>query len=132
MFTHAQRKGRGSVIHCSQINLQHCKAASALLFGEAANSLHTYIHLIQEPYCPFGKVSGVPSNSQCHVGKIGTRVRAIVLVSKDLPALTLRQFSDEDCVSVLVELNINGRNEKVVFCSLYLPYDSPDPLPLES
>jgi ribonuclease HI len=54
-----------------------------------------------------------------------------VLVSKDLPALTLRQFSDEDCVSVLIELSINGRNEKVVFCSLYLPYDSPDPPPSE-
>lgn len=122
----------GPLIHCLQINLQHGKAASSLLHGELAASAATYIALIQEPYCPFGRVCAVPQNSFCHVGKKGARVRAAVLVSKDVTAITLHQFSDEDCVAVLVEISTNGGKRNMVFCSLYLPFDSPEPPPTEN
>ena len=114
---------------CSQINLQHCKMASAHLYGRLAESNCCYISLIQEPYCPFGKVVGVPPNANCHGGKTGKGPRAVVLTSKSINALTLLQFTDRDCSAVLTESEFGGKTRRIVFCSAYLPYDSTEPPP---
>ena len=119
-------------IQGSQINLQHCYAAHHFHLGQLASSMHTFVSLIQEPYCPFGRVPGTPPNATLHVGRTGRKVRACIITSKDLAAWTLLQFSDEDVVAVAMEISSNGRKEHLVLASAYLPYDSPFPPPSET
>ena len=120
---------RASNIKCSQINLQHCHAAAHSFYEQLASSMHTHLALIQEPYCPFARVVGVPSNLALHVGKFGARVRAAIVTSKTLGAWTLHQFSDEDMVAVGLKITNHGREELLIAASVYMPYESPDPPP---
>jgi len=111
-----------------QINLHHCKLASINIMEQATNG-GQHITLIQEPYCPFGRVTGVPPGTTLHVGAVGRRIRSCVITATSIGAWTLHQFSDEDMVTVGVVVNIHGRQELLFLASVYMPYDSSTPPP---
>ena len=119
-------------IRCSQINLRHSNAAHSFHMKGLAASAQTWITFIQEPYCPFGKVPGVPANANLLKVDSKERARAILLTSKDIPALKLTQFTDRDTAAAVLEYTIDGRPEHIVLASVYMPYDSPDPPPSEN
>ena len=123
-----QNNNKGA-IKCSQINLQHCKAAALSLFEQVASSKQTNIALIQEPYCPFGRVSGIPPGLKLHVGTVGVRVRACIVSSENLEAWTLYQYSDRDMVTIAIRTAKHNNSDMLILASVYMPYDSPDPPP---
>ena len=118
-------------ISISQINLQHCKAATDLLDRRIVGQ-QTDIVLIQEPWLTRGRVGGLNA-------KLGTVIhgpgdpgpRACVYASKRLNALRLGEFCTRDLTAVLIESKMGGNTEKIVVCSAYLPYDSEEPPPNE-
>lgn len=92
--------------------------------------LHTSVTLIQEPYCPFGNVVGVPANLTLHIDcKPGTRVRSCIVTSKSLQAWVLHQFSDEDTTAIAIRVTHGSRKELLYMASVYMPYDSLEPQP---
>ena len=112
-------------MNCWQLNMHHSQTAAAnmelLLTGK-----QKYIALVQEPYCPFGRVVGVPKDSRLFTGKVGARVRACIYASKDYDAWLLPQFSDEDMAAVAIK---EHENNLTVFASVYMPYEARDPPP---
>jgi hypothetical protein len=62
---------------------------------------------------------------------VGTRLvkpRACILVSNDIQASLLQEFSDSDMVAVRITYKRN-KIEHTICCSVYLPFDAPDPPP---
>lgn len=115
----------------TQINLQHCAAASAVI-SRQLSKLHTDILLIQEPWVYKSQIKGIDN-------RIGTayyctnvqRPRACVYVAKHINAVIVPNFCFRDLVAVLIRYTIGGVEREVVACSVYLPYDSPTPPPSE-
>ena len=107
-----------------QINLQHCKAATALLC-ERLSKLQTFIVLIQEPWTTQGAVRGFEMLSGCTLfSHTCSRPRTCILASKNLKATMMNQLCDQDTVTVTLDsANVSGK-QKVVVCSTYMPYDS--------
>ena len=54
------------------------------------------IVLIQEPYCPFGRVRGFSKDFNIFTGKENAKVRACILTTKNIGAWLLGQYSNED------------------------------------
>ncbi|XP_063994328.1 uncharacterized protein LOC135171629 [Diachasmimorpha longicaudata] len=68
-----QGDGLGSLlVHCSQINLQHCKTVSALLSRSLAVE-HTDICLMQEPWQHGGSVKGLSGDVDLEILNRGSR-----------------------------------------------------------
>lgn len=108
----------------TQINLHHCKGAADLL-GCSLAMKHTMITLIQEPYVCKGKVMGLELNGYIILqDKNSPRPRACIIVSKDVKASFLPQFSNGDLVAMLVNLTEGGFSTNLVVASAYLPYES--------
>lgn len=113
----------------SQINLQHCKAASAVLSRDLAR-LQTDIVLIQEPWVYRGQVKGISmeQGSLIHANEeLGPR--AYVFVNRTHSAIKLSQFCTRDLAVATIKLCVEGRITELVIASAYLPYDSDGPPP---
>ncbi|XP_046145432.1 uncharacterized protein LOC123988725 [Osmia bicornis bicornis] len=113
----------------SQINLQHCKAATDILLYRLTMG-QTDIALIQEPWIHKERVGGL--NTGCgslYYDITSTRPRACVFVKKEITALKLNEFCTTDLSAVKVKLNLGGNTSELVVCSAYLPYDSEGPPP---
>ncbi|XP_046142824.1 uncharacterized protein LOC123988083 [Osmia bicornis bicornis] len=113
----------------SQINLQHCKAATDILLYRLTMG-QTDIALIQEPWIHKERVGGL--NTGCgslYYDTTSTRPRACIFVKKQITALKLNEFCTTDLSAVKVKLNLGGNTSELVVCSAYLPYDSEDPPP---
>lgn len=132
----ASSEVRGSVLtpattQCSQINLQHCKAATALLCHNLAVE-QTDICLIQEPWIIRDSVKGFSvRNGDLFYSRSLPGPRACVLVKGCHSARGLANFCTRDLVAVVVDVWIGGRKKGVVFCSAYFPCDSEAPPPTE-
>lgn len=113
----------------SQINLQHCKAATAVLCRDLAVE-QTDIALIQEPWTNGGLIRGIDRNlgSLIHADA-GLGPRACIFVSKLHSALRLNQFCTRDLAAARISLIMGGRRTELVICSAYLPFDSAEPPP---
>lgn len=120
-----------SGLRFTQINLQHCAAASAVI-SRQLSKLHTHILLIQEPWTYKGLIKGIDN-------KVGTafyctedqRPRACIYVAKHINAAVVPNFCFRDLVAVLIRYTVAGEEREVIVCSAYLPYDSPTPPPSE-
>lgn len=111
----------------SQINLHHSKTPTAEINRLLAN-LQTNLCLIQEPWLIKNHVSGVSlKNHHCWYDGSGGKVRACIVIHKEFQSSFLPQFSGPDISAIIVNLSINSVPKKIVFCSLYLPYDA-DPV----
>ena len=113
----------------NQINLQHCKAASAELsrrFG-----LNQFdIALIQEPYIYKDRVRGLDFSGDIVYLPANFKPRTCIYVRKNIKFLTLPQFctGDETTIKILFK-DDSGSETEVILCSAYFPFDSPDPPP---
>ncbi|XP_029054595.1 uncharacterized protein LOC114881878 [Osmia bicornis bicornis] len=120
----------------SQINLQHCKAATNLLRWRHA-AQHTDIHkytdiraLIQEPWIIQGQVGGLDlKQGSIFHGDLEIGPRTCVYVKRGLRATKLAEFCTRDQAAVLVPAGAGGSGANLVVCSTYLPYDSEGPPP---
>ena len=115
----------------TQINLQHSKAATALLCRSLA-AQQADVALIQEPWVYRGHVRGLTgTGGQLFSGlsEEGRPCRAAVWVAQTLVAVQLPQFCSRDQVAVAVEYKSGGDGRRLVFASTYLPYDSELPPP---
>ncbi|XP_032688014.1 uncharacterized protein LOC116852107 [Odontomachus brunneus] len=112
-----------------QINLHHSKGASTILARGMA-VMQTAIALVQELWllnnavkCLGGSGKIISSTTQ---GKIRT-----CIVIKDLNAIFMPQFSNEDITVVQVRLNLDeGTHRDVLIGSVYMSYDVKDLPPL--
>ena len=109
-----------------QINLQHSKAATALLSRQHAVG-HSDISLIQEPWLNRGLVKGLGSGGRLFYSS-ENNPRACILVAKHVKA-ALTSFCSRDIVAVQVQYKQREINKEIVVCSAYFPFDSPDPPP---
>ena len=111
-----------------QINLHHCKSASAILARRMAK-MNTCISLIQEPWVVNGKIRGLGGCGTIHVHDGAGRTRACI-ISKGIEVSRLPQFCTEDQTAVELEVVLEkGGIKRIVLGSVYMPYDSQDPPP---
>lgn len=122
-----------SLLNVKQINVHHCKGATALI----SNALHTahtknqkLIVLIQEPWINRNKIQGFDPQI-CNAFSLpnGTKPRSCIIATKNMSAALLPQFCDGDTTSIMINTSSEGRNEDIVLCSAYLPYDGTDSTP---
>lgn len=121
------------IFHVKQINLHHCKSATALI----SNALHMaqtkkerLIVLIQEPHIYDSKIQGFDLQA-CNIfyHANGSKPRACIVATKDVSITLLPQFCDGDTTSVVLNTGKSGLNEDINVCSAYLPGDSIDSTP---
>ncbi|XP_046144704.1 uncharacterized protein LOC123988490 [Osmia bicornis bicornis] len=119
----------------SQINLQHCKAATDLLRWRLAaqhtdTQKYTDIALIQEPWLIQGQVGGLDlKQGSIFHGDLETGPRACVYAKRGLGATKLAEFCTRDQAAVLLPAGVGGSRANLVVCSTYQPYDSEGPPP---
>ncbi|XP_063979932.1 uncharacterized protein LOC135163956 [Diachasmimorpha longicaudata] len=117
------------LVHCSQINLQYCRAATALLSRSLVVE-HTDIYLIQEPWHHGGSVKGLSgSEEELFYARGDLDPRACIAVKKACGAKGMANFCYRDLVAVVMRLRGEAGAEDIVFCSAYFPHDSPTPPP---
>ncbi|XP_011313631.1 uncharacterized protein, partial [Fopius arisanus] len=118
-----------TLVQCSQINLQHCKAATALLSRSQVVE-HTDICLIQEPWVTGGMVRGLDlRGNELFFARGEPGPRTCISVKRACNARRMVNFCHRDLVAVTVGLRGEGGYEDVVFCSAYFPFDSALPPP---
>jgi len=122
-----------NLLNLKQINLHHCKGATALI-DNALHLAHTrkqkLIVLIQEPWINKNKIQGF--NSQiCNIFSLpkGKKTRSCIVATKNISVSLLPQFCDGDTTSVLLNTGSDGMNEDIILCSAYLPFDGIDSTP---
>ena len=114
-----------SIIKFTQINLQHCKEAAAVLCSRLC-SLHTGVALVQEPWVFKGRVRGLnfPGGSICyHLDS--PRPRACIAVTRAISFTPLPHLTTSDTTVGRINITIAGESRSIVVASVYLPYDSP-------
>jgi len=110
----------GAKVHSLlQINLHHSKAATANINRLLLAMDGTFISLIQEPYFFKKKVRGLRAAGKLFSCSSGDKPRTCVLTSLDVKASVLPGFSTGDLVAIMTEWETG----KVVYASVYMPYD---------
>jgi ribosomal protein L18 len=101
-------------IKCIQVNLQHCRAATANLMTAVAED-ETDIIFIQDPHTIQSKVLEISTKYKIFTsGKDRCRA-AVVATNNQIDAMLIHQLSDADMVAVQI---ING-NTKIIAASMY-------------
>ncbi|XP_043470928.1 uncharacterized protein LOC122504096 [Leptopilina heterotoma] len=117
-----------SGIHCMQINLHHCKGASATLARNFAR-IQAAIAFVQEPWVYKGKIRGL-SGCGVLVSSPQEPVPRACLIYKGLDAFPLLELTTRDLVVVKAKyLEKNGNKREVVVASAYFPGSGDDPAP---
>ena len=128
--------------HCAQINLHHSVMASIACcqrigdVGQRIDNTTTtknnghmttdkpLIILAQEPYLQKGKVKVFSKDIKIFCSAENNN-RSCIFTNKNIKGLLLNQYSDRDMTTISVQLD----NKKILFCSLYCPFDSPQSPP---
>lgn len=113
-----------SSLKITQINLQHCAAAAALLQKRhSENSIN--ISMIQEPYLTKGGVqlgvANVYYDRQCD------RPRTCIATGKEIESTSLPELWTQDCTAIVVRTKIEKKVTNIVVASVYLAYDPIQP-----
>ncbi len=113
-------------IKFTQINLHHCKAATANICKGISEG-HTNSVLIQEPWVNNGNITGFGLfRNRIFSVKGNGRTRAAVYVAPNLQAMLLRQFSDEDIVVVRIA-RAASQGGDLLLVSCYMPDTAASP-----
>lgn len=115
-------------LEITQINLQHSKDATALLCC-VLTKLQTGIALIQEPWVYKGKIRGMMMKGSLFCSTSHEVPRACIFASPGINAVMLPGLTSRDLVAVQVEYQLQGQRRKIIFASVYLPFDSETPPP---
>ena len=109
-----------------QINLQHNKAASALLCKQLAEMQYSVI-LIQEPWINKNRILGLNSKgSTLYRGSSQDHPRTCV-ITKGLQAYCLPQFSSRNQTAVCINYNNAKKEQLVMVASVYMPMELSPP-----
>nr|CAI5846308.1 unnamed protein product [Callosobruchus analis] len=107
-----------------QINLHHSRAATATLC-EKILADDIGVVLIQEPWTVKGRVMGMSTakgklmyDTQCD------KPRACVFVNNNIKALKITDLCSKDTAVTEVYLQTGDGSIRILFASVYLPYDS--------
>ena len=120
-----QRARKMAGIRCVQINLHHCKAATALL--ERQLKLNKFdIALIQEPYIYKGAIRGLGGTGGTIYQHCSTNdMRTCIYVRNGLNAMPLYNFCSRDLTTIKVRTG--GPDANILIASAYLPYEDREP-----
>lgn len=123
----ARRSQRYDSILVKQLNMHHCKGATALI-SNSMNLMQTSdqktIFLIQEPWLRKEKIHGLSSRYyNLFQSTCASKKRTCIIAPKDLSVTLLPQFCNRDHTTVLLNTGISGRNEEIILCSGYMPYE---------
>jgi ribonuclease HI len=111
-----------------QINLQHSKAASAVMCKQFAE-LPTAIAILQEPWIHGDKILGLGSRgTNLYRGSLTEGSRSCILV-RGLDAVNMPQYGTRDLTAVRIEYSLRGRQRCLIVASVYLPIDGVVPSP---
>lgn len=106
-----------------QVNLQHSKAASALLTKNLI-AWNVGVALIQEPYVVHGKVAGLAgAPGSVLYDRSSARPRTCIFVKKDVEMLPMWDLTCGDLTVATVNLEGLGGGREVTLASCYLPYE---------
>jgi ribonuclease HI len=113
----------------NQINLQHCKAASAELSRRFAQNQFD-VALIQEPYIFKDKVKGLDSGGDIVYLPGNSRPRTCIYVRNSIKYIALPQFctGDETTIKLFFQKDSDIKLE-IIICSAYFPFDSAEAPP---
>ena len=107
-----------------QINLQHSKAASAVLTSRFICD-NIDLVLFQEPWVNGGSVRGLSTKvSKSIYDTTHMRPRCGIMIKNGINFLVITEFCRQDIVAVELELSVNGGRHTVIVCSAYFPGDS--------
>lgn len=119
-------------IKVGQLNLHHCREASALLCKRLAGG-DLDLALIQEPWIHDGSIMGLKVKGyNLFYDTLCNRPRACIIAKSGLNAINLVNYLDGDLVAVSINHIVNGCRTDFVFVSAYLPYDGVDPLSVKA
>lgn len=110
---------------CIQVNLQHAKAASAVLVNRFTRE-HLDVAFIQEPYLVKNQIKAL-TGELLYVTSTEGGPRACLLFKKGIKYIPLLRFCSRDQATAKVELKINGVKKIIVLSSAYLPGDNERP-----
>lgn len=109
-----------------QVNMHHCKAASAALHRYVINN-EIDIVLIQEPWVFKGRIRGLRLTRDWEIlSPVDSHPRACIAAKKRLNLLPMWGFCSRDLSVAKMVANLEGSERDLVVGSAYLPYDQPD------
>ena len=114
------------MVEFTQINLHHCKEASAELYTRLCK-MHTGVALVQEPWLVKNRIRGLGFPGATILYDISCdRPRAAIVLTKGVKHCVLPNLTTQDTVAVQLETEHEGEYKSVIVASVYLPYDSVD------
>ena len=120
------RSGTGSIpeptIEFTQINLHHCKSASAVLARRMAK-VRTGICLVQEPWLHKGRISGLNGIGTVISGGIDSTRTCLIV--KGLQVESVPQHCTRDlCTAKVTYKLVGGGNRSIMVSAAYFPYEA--------
>ncbi|XP_075990199.1 uncharacterized protein LOC142985841 [Anticarsia gemmatalis] len=115
-----------------QINLQHNKAATALL-ARALKGGKFDIALIQEPYIYKGEIKGLDDTGGTIWNSRNTNngVRTCIYTRNGVNAWPLHDFCYRDLTAVKINTGGKDSSKTIISAAVYLPYEEPNPIPTQ-
>ena len=114
-------------IRCVQINLHHCKAATALLARQLQLDKFD-IALIQEPYLYKGVIKGLGGTGGNIYYLCSTNdARTCIYARNGLNAMPINNFCSRDLTTIRVLTGGADARKAVILASAYLPYEDKEP-----
>ena len=119
----------GKALYFYQLNCHKTDVANRHLNEGILNSIegHINIGLCQEPGHTKGKITHFDNSLNIFQG-CNTNPRTCIVISKSVNTIMLNQFVDQDTVAI----QINDGSRTLVIATVYMPYDSIQPPPLNS
>lgn len=114
-----------------QLNMHRSKDA-ALNLRRIFDEGHTDLAFLQEPWVYKNQIKGLNSKSReiwTWTGTRSTRPRACIVVSDKFQSSLLQEYSDADQVAIQMRVVRDGKEQNIIFCSVYMPFDSPEAPP---
>lgn len=125
--TAPSNKHQQSVTKFIQINLHHCKLASAELNRRQCNG-DFHIGLIQEPWIKGNKIQGITNQFNKVIYNTNSKTpRAAIVVDRNTKFLPIPDIINDDCAAITTTFNEGGSIKEVIVASIYFPGDQQIP-----
>ena len=111
-----------SAVHFIQLNLQHSKAASALLYKQLA-TMDAVVATIQEPWIKGGKILGLKPKGCCLYYDLTDAKPRTCIITKGLHAYGLPQLCGRDTTTVCISYTVQNCVRKCIVSSVYMPIE---------
>lgn len=122
------------MIYVKQINLHHCKGATALVSNHM-QLMHTHnkqsIVLIQEPWIKNNLIQGLNTNEKniYYAQKPASRPRSCIVTSKNIETDLLIQYCTNDITAIKIKLKYDNTSEETIICSVHMQHELNEAVP---